>query len=122
MKRFVLFAFLVGPAFAQELHRDPWVPPQLKRSATYVETRGDALRAQGEKKLREQFDTADVARAGLITRAQARAAGLGYIADNFDAIDRTRSGYIRFEDVLRYLDDASATTPGAARAGPGAAR
>ena len=122
MKMLVLAILAAVPAFAQESHRDPWVPPQLKRSTTYVETRGDALRAQVDRKLREQFDTADVAKAGVLTRAQAQAAGLGYIAENFDAIDRSRSGFVRFEDVQRYLENASATTPGAARAGPGAAR
>ena len=119
----VLLATLVaGPALAQELLKDPWIPPQLKRSEDYVETRGDALRAQVERKLRAQFDAADPARVGHVTREQAQAAGLGYVARNFEAIDRSRSGLIRFEDVLRYLDEASATTPGAPRAAPGAAR
>jgi hypothetical protein len=121
MRKLLLMMLAAAPAFAQEL-KDPWVPPQLKRSTTYVETRGDALRAQVDRKLREQFETADIAKTGVLTRAQAQAAGLGYIAENFDAIDRARSGFVRFEDVQRYLENASATTPGAARAGPGAAR
>lgn len=92
------------PAFAQEHRKDPWVPPHAKRSPHYVETRGDALRAQVERKLREAFDAADPAKTGTLTREQARAAGLGYIAENFDAIDRSRSGFVRFEDVKRYLN------------------
>ena len=99
-----VLAALALPAAAQQMLRDPWVPPQVKRSEGYVETRGEALRAQVERKLREQFDAADVSKAGTLTREQARAAGLGYIAENFDAIDRNRAGAVRFEDVKRYLD------------------
>ena len=104
MRAIFLLAIVAIPAFAQELHRDPWLPPQQqKRAANYVETRGDALRAQVERKLREEFEAADVAKAGALTRAQAQAAGLGYIAVNFEAIDRAGSGFVRFEDVLRFL-------------------
>ena len=39
-----------------------------------------------------------------LTRAQARSAGLGAIADQFDAIDRARRGAIRFEDYERFLE------------------
>jgi hypothetical protein len=100
----LVIAALALPAGAQEMLRDPWVPPQIKRSENYVETRGDALRAQVERKLRDQFDAADRAKSGALTREQARAAGLGYVADNFEAIDRNRSGVVRFEDVKRYLN------------------
>lgn len=99
----LLLAMLAAPAAAQELLRDPWVPPQVKRSEGYVETRGAALRAQVERKLRAQFEAADRAGSGTLTREQARSAGLGYVADNFDAIDRRRAGAVRFEDVKRYL-------------------
>ena len=122
MRIIALLAIVAAPAFAQELLRDPWVPPQARRSPTYVESHGEALRAQVERKLRVQFEAADVAKAGYLTREQAQAAGLGYIAENFDALDRSRTGFVRFEDVQRYLEEASATTPGAVRAGPGAAR
>jgi hypothetical protein len=100
----LVLAALALPVRAQELLKDPWIPPQLKRSESYVETRGEALRAQVERKLREQFDAADAAKSGLLTREQARAAGLGYVADNFEAIDRNRAGAVRFEDVKRYLN------------------
>jgi hypothetical protein len=102
-KLLLVLAALALPAAAQELLRDPWVPPQTKRTEGYVETRGDALRAQVERKLRDQFDAADRAKSGALTREQARAAGLGYIADNFEAIDRNRAGLVSFEDVKRYL-------------------
>ena len=105
MRAILLLTLVAMPAFAQELHRDPWLPPQQKRSADYVETRGEALRAQVERKLREDFDAADVGKSGVLTRAQAQAAGLGYIAANFEAIDKARTGFVRFEDVKRYLEE-----------------
>lgn len=94
---------LALPLAAQEVRKDPWIPPQVKRSENYTETRGEALRAQVEGMLRRQFDAADAAKSGTLTREQARAAGLGYIADNFDAIDAARAGFVRFEDVMRFL-------------------
>ena len=99
----LLLALLAGSAWGQE-RRDPWIPPHAKASPDYVETRGAALRLQVERKLRAQFDAADMAKSGWITREQARAAGLGYIADNFDAIDVNRAGAVTFDDVKRYLE------------------
>jgi len=102
----LLLAILCALGFgasAQQQWSDPYVPPHIKRSADYVETRGEALRAQVERKLRDQFDAADLAKSGTLTREQARAAGFGFVADNFDAIDTRRSGAIRFEDLKRYL-------------------
>jgi hypothetical protein len=120
MKRSILVALLAAlPAAAYDVMMDPWVPPHVKGSESYVETRGEGLRKQVEQKLRRQFEAADPARSGTLTREQARAAGLGYIADNFDAIDRSRAGVVRFDDVRRYLSE---TTRDAARANPGAAR
>jgi hypothetical protein len=58
-----------------------------------------------EALLRARFDAADLARSGTLTREQARASGLGYIADNFDAIDVAGAGAIRFDDVKRYLQN-----------------
>ena len=120
MKRSILVAMLAAlPAAAHDLMRDPWVPPHVKGSESYVEARGDALHKQVEQKLRRQFEAADATKSGTLTREQARAAGLGYIAENFEAIDRARAGVVRFEDVRRYLSE---TTRDAARANPGAAR
>lgn len=88
---------------------DPWVPPgTIKKSTMAAPTQGASLAEQVERKLRAGFDAADVARAGTLTRAQAEAGGLGYIAKNFDAIDRNKTGSVRFEDVKAYLDERSA--------------
>jgi hypothetical protein len=88
---------------------DPWVPPgTIKKSTVAVPTQGASLAEQVERKLKAGFDAADVARTGTLTRAQAEAGGLGYIAKNFDAIDRNKTGSVRFEDVKAFLDERNA--------------
>ena len=96
-----------GAGFETELC-DPCVPPAVRAKAKRVapETRGAALNAQVEAKLRQRFEAA-AGPGGALTREQARAAGLGAIADRFDAIDRSGRGAIAFEDYRRYLRDSS---------------
>ena len=117
----VLFAtpLLAAAAFAGEGKaevpmRDPWVPPAVRAaaaaSASAHETRGAALRAQVDKKLRDSFDAADTQHTGSITRDQAKAAGLGMIAGNFDQIDAGKTGRVSFEDVKRFLKKRGAST------------
>jgi hypothetical protein len=88
--------------------RDPWVPPAARKPSTTPPTEGAALRAQVEAKLKQAFDAADVTHSGALTRPQAAAAGLGFIAQHFDAIDRQKTGAVRFEDVKRYLVEQGA--------------
>ena len=83
--------------------RDPWVPPEARKPSTAPPTEGVALRAQVERKLKQDFDAADVTHIGLLTRQQAIAAGLGFIAKHFDEIDRQKTGTVGFNDVKRYL-------------------
>jgi hypothetical protein len=89
------------------LPRDPWVPPQVRAQAAAQApagpTRGAALQAQVERKLRAAFEAADRAGTGRITREQARAAGLGAVTEQFDRIDVQRRGSVSFEDFKRYL-------------------
>ncbi|MEJ6020860.1 EF-hand domain-containing protein [Ramlibacter sp. PS4R-6] len=97
-----------GPVVAP---RDPWVPPAVRAQPhSGHETRGEALRGQVERKLRESFEAADTEGRGTITREQARAAGLGVVADNFDAIDHARSGRVGFDDLKRFLRARGART------------
>jgi len=94
------------PATAQTMETpmlDPWVPPTLRKAAPRPPAGGEALRAEVERKLRADFDAADVERAGTLTREQARAAGLGYIVKSFDRIDAAGTGRVAFDDVKRYL-------------------
>ena len=83
--------------------RDPWVPPPARQPSSTPPTEGAALRAQIEAKLRAGFEAADTQRSGSLTREQARAAGLGIVADNFERIDTKRSGRVSFDDLKRYL-------------------
>jgi hypothetical protein len=83
--------------------RDPWVPPDARKPSTAPPTEGVALRAQVERKLKQQFDAADLSHTGALTKPQAAAAGLGFIAKHFDDIDRQKTGAVRFDDVKRYL-------------------
>jgi len=82
---------------------DPCVPPALRNATPAPQTEGAALQAQVERKLRQNFDAADVQRTGAITLQQAKAAGLGVVANNFDRIDTAGTGRVTFDDVKRYL-------------------
>ena len=99
------------PAVMQTPLRGPWLPERLRTTTPAPPTHGAALRAQVERKLREAFDAARGKRAGELTREEAQAAGLGYIARDFDAIDVRRAGAVRFEDVERYLRQRGASLP-----------
>lgn len=84
---------------------DPWVPPAVKAKAAAERiepSRGAALRAEVEAKLRARFE-AVAGVGGSLTREQAGARGLGAIARDFDAIDRRGAGRISFEDYRRFL-------------------
>ena len=95
-----------GKAISEVPMLDPWVPPEVREKAAavpYVATEGAALREQVRAKLKRRFDAAAGA-SGALTREQARSAGLGAIADRFDAIDRSGRGVVRFEDYERFLE------------------
>jgi hypothetical protein len=87
---------------------DPCLPPALKKAPIpkRAATDGAALRSEVEQRLRAPFDAA--AREGLLTREQAAAAGLGFIVQNFAAIDRGGRGAIRFEDYRAFLKERGA--------------
>ena len=82
---------------------DPCVPQALRNVTPAPQTEGAALQAQVERKLRQSFDAADTQRTGALTLAQAKAAGLGVVANNFDRIDTAGTGKVTFEDLKRYL-------------------
>jgi hypothetical protein len=91
---------------SQQPLRDPWVPARAIDAAPPTE--GAALRSQVQRKLRQAFDAADVSHSGSLTRQQANAGGLGFVARHFDEIDRQKSGAVRFEDVKRYMVERGA--------------
>ena len=99
-----------GDGKAEVPMRDPWLPPAAREAASAPITRGAALHAQVESKIRQGFDAADVEHAGSITLAQARAANLGVVANNFDRIDTRKTGRVSFEDLKRFLKGRGAST------------
>ena len=84
------------------------MPPDARHPSKLPPSEGAELRAQVERKLKRAFDEADTGRSGLLTRDQARAGGLGFVARHFDEIDRERRGAVRFDDVKRYLVERGA--------------
>jgi|GEM_PF-2541091 len=87
--------------------QDPWIPPATRAKATIastpIVTRGEALTTQIEAKLKADFDRADIAKTGMLTRKQANAAGFGFVVNNFDGIDRYKTGFVRFDDLQQFL-------------------
>lgn len=97
-----------APARARQAQLgDPYVPPAARKPTAGTQTTGAALHAQVVRKLARQFDAADTQSAGSITEAQARSAGLGYVANHFRQIDSGGSGRVSFADVQRYMQARS---------------
>ncbi|AKM00266.1 MULTISPECIES: EF-hand domain-containing protein [Burkholderia cepacia complex] len=97
-----------APARARQAQLgDPYVPPAARKPTAGTQTTGAALHAQVVRKLARQFDAADTQSTGSITEAQARSAGLGYVANHFRQIDSGGSGRVSFADVQRYMQARS---------------
>ncbi|MBN3748345.1 EF-hand domain-containing protein [Burkholderia sp. Se-20373] len=89
---------------------DPYVPPAARKPTAGTQTTGAALHAQVVRKLARQFSAADAQNTGSITESQARAAGLGYVANHFRQIDSGGNGRVSFADVQRYMQARSTTS------------
>jgi hypothetical protein len=90
---------------------DPWVPPANRRVEAAVPTQGESLRTQVERKLLASFVAADSKGVGTITKAQAQAAGMGFLVNNFDQIDQRKRGAVNFDEVKSYLRLKGAQLP-----------
>jgi carboxypeptidase C (cathepsin A) len=96
------------PAATMEMPlHDPYVPPEVAKAAA-ARVPFEDLRVTVTRKLKGSFDAADKSGTGTLTRAQAEAAGLGFVAANFDAIDRARRGSVTFEDLKQFLREQGA--------------
>jgi carboxypeptidase C (cathepsin A) len=93
------------PAVFEGTLRDPALPEHLRGLAPTPPTQGKAFEVQVTQRLRGLFDAAKGREPGRLTREEARAAGLGFIASRFDAIDAAQRGSVSFEDVARYLEE-----------------
>ncbi|AYQ37257.1 2-oxoglutarate dehydrogenase E3 [Burkholderia aenigmatica] len=97
-----------APARARQAQLgDPYVPPAARKPTAGTQTTGAALHAQVVRKLARQFSAADTQNTGAITESQARAAGLGYVANHFRQIDSGGNGRVSFADVQRYMQARS---------------
>lgn len=73
-----------------------WVPPPKPTEKSVVQ--------QVETQTRERFAAAAGGDAnGQLSQAQAKAAGWGFVSDHFIEIDSSGSGYVRLDDVLRFI-------------------
>lgn len=99
----IVSLFPVGASAAAAVLRDPELPEALRHTRPTPPSEGVVLQAQVDAKLRSRFEAADSSREGHISRSQAEAAGLGFIAKHFDAIDRTGHGSVSWAQVQAYL-------------------
>jgi hypothetical protein len=82
---------------------DPYVPKAQRIPARQAGASGDALHAQALGKLRQRFNEADADHDGSLTRQEASAGGLGFVARHFDLIDARQRGVVSFEEVQAFL-------------------
>jgi hypothetical protein len=100
------------PAFpAQTALSDPYVPPERRIAAAPAVASGAALQVQAMRKLQKQFDAAAAPLGGSLSRSQASAAGLGYVAHHFEQIDQDKTGRVSFEQVRQHLQKRAALQP-----------
>ncbi|MYM23049.1 EF-hand domain-containing protein [Duganella sp. FT135W] len=82
---------------------DPYVPPAMRKPMRDYSSGPTLLRYQAMQKLKKRFDEADQDGNGMLTRDEARKAGLGFVEKNFDHIDTGQKGSISFDDLKSYL-------------------
>ncbi|HEX5687676.1 MAG TPA: EF-hand domain-containing protein [Ideonella sp.] len=103
-------ALLAGVAAgaATPVLRDPALPEALRHTRPAPPSEGVVLQAQVEAKLRGRFEAADASGQGHISRAQAEAAGLGFVARHFNAIDSGGHGSVSWAQVQAYIAQRAA--------------
>lgn len=77
-------------------------PPDLPGTATPQPT-GKTLQSQVVADLQQRFNAAADPSTHLLSQAQAKSAGWGYMVSHFNEIDQANKGYVSFDDFLRYL-------------------
>ncbi len=80
----------------------PFFP--ANRPLPVAPTTGEQLQQQAQQRLVKRLSAnATLSSGGAITKSQAQASGLGYVAKHFDQIDATHSGRVTINDVQRYV-------------------
>ncbi len=102
------FSIAVGAdaeAFTSDLPQgDPVLPPALRQQQSRDKpSSGDELRQQVMQKLKARFDAADSDHNARLTLEEAKAAGLGFVAQHFAEIDTAKRGSVSFEEVRKYM-------------------
>lgn len=83
---------------------DPCVPASVRQKVMAAAPMpAQTLPEAVTQRLKARFDAADVNRTGTLTRAQAEAGGFGFIALNFEAMDRQGRGVVSFDDIRTFL-------------------
>jgi hypothetical protein len=82
---------------------EPYVPPGLRKPLRDYSSGPILLRYQAMQKLKKRFDEADQDGSGMLTRDEARKAGLGFVDKNFEHIDTGQKGKVSFDDLKAYL-------------------
>ena len=97
----------LGAAHAQTdsppAHQGPYLPPDKRSPSPEPAASGPALRMQAIQKLKQRFEQADLDANGLLSKDEASKGGLGFVVNNFDAIDRAHRGAVSFDDLRAYL-------------------
>ena len=80
----------------------PFFP--ANRPLPVAPTTGVQLQQEAQQRLVKRLSAnATLSSGGAITKSQAQASGLGYVAKHFDQIDATHSGRVTINDVQRYV-------------------
>ena len=80
----------------------PFFP--ANRPLPVAPTTGALLQQEAQQRLTKRLSAnTTLGAGGAITKAQAQASGLGYVAKHFDQIDAAHSGRVTMDDVQRYV-------------------
>ncbi|MBV7538526.1 EF-hand domain-containing protein [Duganella sp. sic0402] len=93
----------LSPAARSAPAYSPYIPPALRKPLRDAAPGPALLRYQPMQKLRKRFDAADLDGNGMLSRDEARKAGLGVVDRNFDHIDTAQRGNVSFDDLQTYL-------------------
>ncbi|NIK02377.1 hypothetical protein [Xanthomonas cannabis] len=83
----------------------PFLPkPQSTAEPAAADSIGDTLESQAQQRISSTLGAnGALAHRNAITRQQAQAQGLGFVATHFEQIDRSHSGRVTLEDVQAYV-------------------
>lgn len=83
----------------------PFFP--ANRSTPVAPSTGAQLQEEAQQRLAKRLgENSALSNGGSITKAQAQASGLGYVAKHFDQIDTAHTGHVTINDVQRYVQQS----------------